>query len=317
MHAPRANRNLLVGRGARRMRSAESPRASIGSRTVVDGILGAAHDVSRAARNFLDQEGLQWSGAVAFYLILSVPPLLVVAFSIGVVVVGDETAREFLQTQLAAVVPARQGIVEQLVGRTVTSTGAALPISLAFLLFAGTRVFASLIAAIYVMWREVPEAGLVRSQVVRVLLLGTTGVLFAIAVAADLAVAVVGEAMPPALVALVRAHVLPAALVVGGLIAMFKLVPRRRATWRAAVVGALAGTALLRTVQAAFTAYVATVANFESAYGPIAGAAILMTWALVASAVILFSAHLVAVLSGPGRTADLTPRLRPPGNRPS
>ena len=32
--------------------------------------------VRRTVRNYLDEEGLQWSGAVAFYLVLSVPPLL-------------------------------------------------------------------------------------------------------------------------------------------------------------------------------------------------------------------------------------------------
>lgn len=260
----------------------------------------------RSARNFLDQEGLQWSGAVAFYLILSVPPLLVAAFSIGLVIVGEQTAREYLNSQVTTFLPAREEIVRQLVGRTITSTGAAIPISVAFLLFSGSRIFASLIAAIYVMWREVPEAGFVRRQVVRMVMLLTTGIVFALAGAADLAVAFLGDAMAPPLAAVVRTQVLPAALLATGLVALFKVVPRRRATWTSALVGGVVGAALLRVAQLGFTTYISTLANFESAYGPIAGVAVLMTWALVASAIILFAGHLVAVLNG----ADSTPRQR-------
>lgn len=266
-------------------------------RALIRTSLVAARAIWRAVRNFLAQEGVQWSGAVAFYLILSVPPLLVAAFSVGVVVVGEETARQFLNTQVTTFLPAQEEVVQQLVGRTVTSSGAALPISLAFLLFSGSRIFASLIAAIYVMWREVPEAGFVRRQVVRLVMLLTSGVVFALAGAADVAVAFAGDFLPAGVVAVVRAQVLPVALVMAGLLALFKAIPRRRASWRSALIGAAVGAVLLRIAQLGFTTYLSTVANFESAYGPIAGAAVLMTWALVASATILVAAHLVAVLN--------------------
>lgn len=266
----------------------------------------AARAVWRAARNFLAQEGVQWSGAVAFYLILSVPPLLVAAFSIGVAVVGEQTARDFLNSQVKTFLPAQEQVVQQLIGRTITSTGAAIPVSLAFLLFSGSRVFASLIAAIYVMWREVPDAGFLRRQIVRMLMLFTTGVVFAFAGAADLAVTFASDLMPAGVAAVVRAQILPLALVGAGLLALFKLIPRRRATWRSALIGAAVGAGLLRTAQLGFTTYLSTLANFESAYGPIAGAAVLMTWALVASAIMLFAAHLVAVLNegDPGRADE-------------
>jgi uncharacterized BrkB/YihY/UPF0761 family membrane protein len=56
--------------------------------------------------NYLDEEGLQWSGAVAFYLVLSVPPLLIAAVSIGVVLVGADRAQSFLVEQVAQFLPA-------------------------------------------------------------------------------------------------------------------------------------------------------------------------------------------------------------------
>ena len=132
-------------------------------------------------------------------------------------------------------------------------------------------------------------------------MLFTTGVVFALAGAADLAVALMAHVIPASLGATVRTHLLPTALLAAGLLALYKVIPRRRATWSSALVGAVVGAGLLRIAQAGFTAYLTTLANFESAYGPIAGLAVLMTWALVASAIILFGAHLVAVLNGADR----------------
>ena len=63
--------------------------------------------VRRTLANYLDEEGLQWSGAVAFYLVLSVPPLLIAAVSIGVVVVGADAAQSFLVGQVQQFLPAR------------------------------------------------------------------------------------------------------------------------------------------------------------------------------------------------------------------
>ena len=258
-----------------------------------------------AVTNFADQEGMQWSGAVAFYLILSVPPLVIAAFSIAVAVVGEGTARDFVTSQVTQFLPAQEDVVRQLASRTIDSSGAAVVVSLAFLLFSGSRVFATLIAVINLMWKELPEPGFWRRQLTRIAMLVTTGLLLALAGAIDVAIAIFGDEVPRPLAILAQSQVLPAAVLVAALFLLFKIVPRRAASWSSAITGAVVGAILLRVAQAGFTAYLATVANFRSAYGPIAGAAIVMTWALVASVIILLAAHLVAVLNpGPGSRPD-------------
>lgn len=267
----------------------------------------------RAIRNFIDQEGVQWSGAIAFYLVLSVPPLLIAAFSIGVTVVGAETARGYIADQITQFLPARQEVIRQIVNQTISTSGPAILVSLAFLLFSGSRIFASLIAAINVMWRELPDTGFIRRQVIRIVMLLTTGALFALAGAIDLGVALAGDAIPSPFRWLLQSQLLPAALAMAALFLLFKVVPRRSATWQSALIGAAAGMVLLRFAQGAFTAYLATIGGFESAYGPIAGAAVLMTWALVASGVILMAAHLVAVLNQADRRSRGSERHGAPG----
>jgi membrane protein len=259
--------------------------------------------VRRTARNYLDEEGLQWSGAVAFYLVLSVPPLLIAAVSIGVVLVGPEQARTFLVDQVARFLPAERGIVREIVERTVQSSGAAAAAAIGFLLFSGSRVFASLIAAINIMWHEIEPPGFWRRQLERTVMVLTVGLLLALAGVADVGLAVAAEVLelPAGLRVLVASQVVPALFLGSGLFLLFFMIPRRAATWRTALAGAVLGAVALRVAQAAFTGYLRGFGGFDSAYGPLAGLAAVLTWALVASAIILIAAQFVAVLNSPDR----------------
>lgn len=270
--------------------------------------------VRRTVANYLDEEGLQWSGAVAFYLVLSMPPLLIAAVSIGVVIVGAETARSFLVDQVARLLPAERGIVSDIVQQTINSSGAAAAVALGFLLFSGSRVFASLIAAINIMWQEVEPPGFWRRQVERIGMVLTAGVLLALAGLLDVAIAIGTDLLdlPAWLRFVAQSQVVPTLFLGSALFLLFFLVPRRAASWPAALLGAAVGAIGLRLAQALFTGYLRTFAGFDSAYGPVAGLAAVLTWALVASAVILLAAHLVAVVHSP----DEEPREREEHERP-
>ena len=257
----------------------------------------------RTVRNFVDQEGVQWSGAIAFYLVLSVPPLIIAAFSVGVVLVGEEMARGYLTNQVTQFLPAEQDLVERIVGETIQARGPAAAISLGFLLFSGSRVFATLIAAINVMWEELPQPGFWRRQITRIVMVFTIGGIFALAALADLVIAFAGDmqALPTGVRTLFQSQVIPAALAFAALFLLYRIVPRQLPSAMTAFVGAFVGMIALRVAQGGFTAYLATIGGFESAYGPIAQGAVLLTWALVASMVVLLGAHLVAVLNNADR----------------
>ncbi len=271
-------------------------------------LLTAWRVARRTVTDFLAEEGIQWSGAVAFYLVLSIPPLLIAATSIAITVIGEEAASRFISQQVVRFLPAEREVVREIARSTVSGAGPAALVSIAFLLFSGTRVFAALVVAIHVMWRRIEGPGFVRRQTLRLVLLVVVGGLFAVAGALELGLAIAGDALGlPQLVRwLLVAQLLPVALSVAALFTVFKLVPRRAATWRSALVGALLGALLLRAAQAAFTAYLQRVGGFDSAYGPLAGLAAVLTWALVASAIILLAAHFVAVVNRPEED-DLPP----------
>jgi membrane protein len=89
---------------------------------------------------------------------------------------------------------------------------------------------------------------------------------------------------------------LPFALVVIGLFVTYKLLPRRQATWKTALLGAVIAAVSLRLAQVVFVFLLGTFLEFEEGYGPLAEVALLATWAFVASAIILLGAQLVATL---------------------
>ena len=271
--------------------------------------------IRRTASNYLDEEGLQWSGAVAFYLVLSVPPLLIAAVSIGVALIGAERAQTFLVEQVAQFLPGEREIVSEIVEQTVEASGAAALAAIGFLLFSGSRVFASLIAAINIMWHEVEPAGFVRRQLQRAGMVVTVGALLAMAGIVDVLIVLAGELfeLPAFVRVLAQSQLVPALFIGSGLFLLFYLIPRRAATWQTALLGAVLGAVALRIAQAVFTAYLRTFGGFDSAYGPIAGLAVVLTWALVASSIILIAAHLVAVLNSPDREARPAPEHQVPG----
>ena len=157
--------------------------------------------------------------------------------------------------------------------------------AIAFLLFTGSRVFASLIAAINLMWHEIEATGFWRRQLQRTGMVFTVGALLVLAGAADVALALAGDALdlPPPLRVLIQSQLVPALFIGSGLFLLFYLIPRKAATWRTALAGAIFGAVALRLAQALFTGYLRDFGGFDSAYGPIAGLAAVLTWALVAS----------------------------------
>jgi membrane protein len=260
----------------------------------------------RTVLSFFHDSGMTWSAAIAFYLVLSVPPLLIAFASIGVAVVGEQAARDFITQQVGQFLPAGTSQVKSVADSTVSGFGPAAVISLAFLLVSGTRVFAALSRAINTFWSQVDGASWLRRQLSRVLLLVATGGLIVLSIAIQVAAASLDQnvKLPPVAGWALRSQLLPALLVFAALLATYKLLPRNAASWTAAAIGAVVGAILLRLAQFSFTLFLRTMGNFQSAYGPLASVAILMTWALIASGAVLLAAELVAVLNRrriPGR----------------
>jgi membrane protein len=249
----------------------------------------------RVVFGFLNHNGMSYAAAMAFWLVLSLPPLVIAVSSVATALLPMENPRDLLAEQIVAQLPAEGGLIRDLVEREIGLLSVGGFFSLVFLMFSGSRVFAALVTAIYVMWRHVEPAGFVRRELMRLLLVVIVGGMLLGSILAQISLLAFEDDIGIG-VNLLAGWLLPFVMVVVGLFVTYKLLPRRRATWRTALVGAVIAAVGLRAAQAIFTLLLGTVLEFEEGYGPLAEVALLATWAFFASVIILLGAELVATL---------------------
>jgi membrane protein len=251
--------------------------------------------IHRVVFGFIHHDGLSWAAAMAFWLVLSLPPLVIAVSSVATTIVGREAAQELLADQIVANLPAEGALIRELAEQEISLASPAGFGSLVLLLFSGSRVFAALINAINVMWRHVEPLGMVRREIMRLVLVVLVGGALLLSVGLQLGILGARDDLGDLAGILIR-DVLPFAIVLLGLVLVYRLIPRARATLKTALLGAILAAVLLRASQMVFTVLIGTVMDFETGYGPLAGIAVLMTWAVVASGVVLLGAELVATL---------------------
>jgi membrane protein len=248
----------------------------------------------RVGFGWLNHDGMSWSAAMAFWLVLSLPPLVIAVSSVAARFIDQDNAREIIADQIVAQLPAEGDLIRQLVEQDIALLSLGGVASLVFLLFSGSRVFSSLVNAIYVMWRHVDRASFVRREGMRFVLAAIVGGLLMGSVIVQIAVLGIDELGP--VVGILVNWVLPFVMVLLGLFVTYKLIPRNRASFKTAFVGALLAAIALRIAQAVFVLLLGTVLEFDEGYGPLAEVALLATWAFFACAIILLGAELVATL---------------------
>jgi membrane protein len=115
------------------------------------------------ARDWSDDNATRLAASLAYYSVLSVAPMLVLAVSVAGLVYGEDAARGQLAKQLATVVGDEAGrALESLVShaRSVDASSLGSALSAGVLLFGASGVFGELQASMNEIWKVEPRAGL-------------------------------------------------------------------------------------------------------------------------------------------------------------
>lgn len=259
----------------------------------------AVHVAWNALRLFGRSQGLSWGGAVGLYLFLSVPPLMVASSLVAQVAVSQYRAENFIIDQAAKFLPARIDLVIQVFASEAGSTILTALVSLGFLLFSGTRAFSALAHGVNVMWHRSDRLSFWEAQLTRLWLLGVSLVLLAAAALGEAGIsALTGQEEPTnGQTWLLEWQVLPVILLFVFLFIVYRVLPEDEVRWGHAAIGAAVATAGVRISQAVM-GVMSDLGSFETAYGALAGVALLATWSLVVGVIVLYGATIVAVLSG-------------------
>lgn len=243
---------------------------------------------------------MELAAALAFYAVLSVFPLLLAGTVLASWVVSPSAVIEQLSALVEGSLPPGMVDLSPIVAGAIAARGRVGLFVLMLWLFAGRRIFGALVTALdRVSDVDARQESVTRRAWVEALSLAGVGVLFLLALAVRPLLRVSMEALwgrgqyetiTSGVGAVVHLVVLFLAF-----FALYTVVPHGERTKRAAGIGALVATGLVLLVRVGVSCVLDQLwASYALLYGPLALAALLLTWSWVIGMIVLFGASLAS-----------------------
>ncbi len=260
---------------------------------------------------YSQDRGALMAAALAFYALLSIAPVLLLAVAIAGLVYGEDTARAqvvfALETELG---PAAAAVVSALL-EGVSDRGEGLVatvISGAAILYAASRLFVQLQAALNQIWNVTPRparhlrgavVGVVAKRLVSFVLIVLIGLLLVALILSEASLRAAelrfGQALPASEVLFRAASFLVSIGLATVLFAVvFKVLPDVRIAWRDVWRGAFVSAVLFALGKLLIGLWLAHV-SVGSVYGAAGSFFVLMLWLYYSSQVFFFGAELTQV----------------------
>jgi membrane protein len=255
-----------------------------------------------------EHEAPRIGAALAFYTMLSLAPLVILAIALAAFIFGHSTAESQLLDQVDNMIgqqgsEAVKGMIEH--ARAPTSSGVASIIGLITLLFGASGVFGELRAALNKMWdvKTQSDGGLWGTIKQRFLSFGmvlAVGFLLLVSLVISAAMAAFGKffsgllAVPELLLSVI--NVLVSLAGTAALFALIlKYVPAAKIPWREIWIGATV-TALLFTIGKLLIGLYLGKAAVGSAYGAAGSLVVVIVWVYNSAMIFFFGAEFTHVL---------------------
>jgi len=257
----------------------------------------------KAYRGWREHDAPLLAAAIAFYAMLSLSPLLVVAVAVTALVLEPEVASQYLINVVGQAVNEESARFAREVLRNTqrpTSTFSAAGISLLLMLFGAARLFRQLQAAVNIVWATRHQSQGIRATVREHLLAVLMVLLAATALVVWLGVDVVLSALSA------RWRTVSAGwqwlnFAAGwGLLTLlfattYRLLPDERIGWRDVWSGAAIGAFLFALCKLLVGVYLG-LTGVQSAYGAASAAVVLLLWAYFSTQAFLFGAEWAKVV---------------------
>jgi membrane protein len=238
---------------------------------------------------------------MAYFGVLSMFQLLVLGVVVLSVVVGDGQARSFVIDQVRATTPLDTAAIGAVIDGVIKARGDMTVVGVVLLVWGALGVFAALSSGIGRAFAGAPRRGFIQDKILGLLLLTLTGVLAVVSMAIGIVTGIVQSsaadrvsAVPGGTLALSAVGIaVPFLLIFAALVLIYRLVPSHRVRFGEIWPGALVAAILWTALRAAFTYYVTAIAHYDTAFGPISAAIILLVFLYFASVVLLLGAEVV------------------------
>jgi membrane protein len=253
-------------------------------------------------KEFSKDNGTLMAASVAFYLLLSLVPLVLVAVSIAGYILGsDEHARQQVFAFLSQLVPVGQDRMREFLTGIIDAKGRIGIIGLATLAFTATGGFATLENAINALWNR-PNRGFITNKLYAFGMMLVVGGLFALTMLVttlvDWGARIPGlEWLAASWMAKILSHLVPVLISTLMFAVVFRFYPNGRSGWRTALISGVIIAVLWEAFKIGYTFYAR--AGDQSIYGIAVG---LVMWIYYSCVLLLLGSELTWVLEGcPGR----------------
>jgi membrane protein len=243
---------------------------------------------------------MEWAAALAFYAVLSVFPLVLAGAALAAFVVDPSVVATRLSGLLEGFVPPGVVDIDPIVAAAIASRRNVGLFAVLVWLVSGRRILGALVTALdRVSDVDERRESLQRRAAVEVVLLVGIGALFVLALSARSLFGLVWEAIwgagPSSPGAWLAGALVYAVLLVAAFYALYTVAPYGQRHRRSALAGALTATALFLLVRAGFLVLLERFwDSYSLIYGPLALAALLLSWAWVVGLIVLVGGSLAS-----------------------
>ena len=269
--------------------------------------------LKQAMSGFLAHEALSRGAAIAFYVVTSLAPVLLIVVAIAGLVFGADAVRGGLVEELTGLF-GRQGgeLIQTMLARSSdkSSSAAASILGVATVIITASGVFSEMQSGLNRAWEvqssDQPWFSLIRTRAASLGLVAALGFLLMVSLAASTALAALGKyfgthaafALP--LLSLLNT-VVSIALFTALFAAIFKVLPDAPIAWRDVIVGGFV-TAILFTLGKSLIGWYLGTTAASSGYGAAGALILILLWAYYSAQILLFGAELTRAMAGPTPT---------------
>lgn len=263
--------------------------------------------LSEAANEWVKDNAMRMGAALAFYSILSLAPLLVIALALAGLFFDQSVAREHLMDQMSDLVglEGAKAIKAMLDNGTRAGGKLATILGLGTLLFGASGVFGELQAAMDAVWDVKPKPmgwwGMLRARFLSFTMVIGTGFLLLISLIISTMIASVHRSIEGSLPQVeLPWHLissLATVLIVTLLFALiFKVLPDAKVEWRDVWFGAVITAILFSIGKFGISLYLGK-SGLASGYGAAGSLVVLLVWVYYSSQILFFGAEITHVIA--------------------
>ena len=276
-----------------------------------------------AVEGYIAHGALSRGAAIAFYVVTSLAPVLLIVVAVAGIVFGADAVRGSLVQQLGGLFGAQGGelIQTMLASSSDKQSGAtASVLGAVAVLVTASGVFSEMQTGLNQAWQvkapDQPVLLMLRARAASLGLVAALGFLLIVSLAASTALAALGNyldsrtAFAPLLLAALNT-LLSLGLFTLLFAAIYKVLPDTPIRWREVGIGALI-TAVLFTVGKSLIGWYLGTTAASSGYGAAGALVLVLLWAYYCAQIFLFGAELTRAIAG--RPAEAAPK---PDNRDS